>query len=262
MPKETFGGGDGGGSQPERKKPSLGKFGLMPDTNIRDVFWRLMASYAATKKPGTDLKALGHDRIALVKVALSVLSGPQAAQYGLTPKFIIAYTEMMLLDGAWEDALAEFLIAGRAAMPGLSHDIACELDRLYPNEAYAAVLTGCLTSMLRNKETSAVALHYVAGIGNEKLSMALKTELLIFARGDVGENQKNAMQGLEIIRDDPEVRKALVGLLSHWDAEARLAAAKALSAMGGDEEVRKAAEKRLVDESDAKVREALRRILP
>ena len=101
MPKEAFGGDDDNSNNPlpEKKKLGLDKFGLSPDVNIRDVFWKIVGSYAATKKPGIELQTLKNDRFALMRVALSILSSQQSEQYGLAPKFMITYTIMMLLDG-------------------------------------------------------------------------------------------------------------------------------------------------------------------
>jgi hypothetical protein len=78
MPEQTFGGDDeGGGIEQPRKKIPLSKFGLSPDINIRDVFWKIMASYAATKKPGMELSALENSFsvLAVMSVGLLGLAG-------------------------------------------------------------------------------------------------------------------------------------------------------------------------------------------
>lgn len=261
MPKETFSGGDGDGADSAKKKPALGKFGLAPDTNIRDVFWRIMASYMAARKPGEDLRALGHDRISLVRVALSVLNGPNPGHSGMSPRFITLYTMTMLLDAGWDDALIEFL-AGGFEKPKARKDIAHVLGRMQENGGHAKRLAECLTAMLRNRETNSTALAYVAEVGSETLALGVKKELIIFARGDIGENQRNAIKAAALIRDDPDVRKSLIVLLSHWDAEARLAAADALAGSkdaGG--ELARAVEKRIAEETDERVKQALKRIL-
>ena len=109
MPKEAFGGDDDSESPPEKKKLSLDKFNLSPDVNIRDLFWSIMGSYAATKKPGVDLNTLDNDSFVLMRVALSVLSTQQTENYGLSPRFVSMYSVMMMLDGGWDPALGEFL---------------------------------------------------------------------------------------------------------------------------------------------------------
>ena len=135
MPKEAFGGDDDEGAAPEeRKKPALSKFGLAPDTNIRDVFWKIMGSYAATKKPGMDLSGREHDRFALMRVALSVLSRPHNESFGLSPRFIARYALMMMLDGGWLDTLTEFLEKGTDNRLRIGQDIAFSLRKLMEQE--------------------------------------------------------------------------------------------------------------------------------
>jgi hypothetical protein len=263
MPKETFGGGDdsGGGGAEERKKPSLDRFGLGPDVNIRDLFWKLMASYAATRKPKEDLQALAHDRFALMRVALSTLASPGSAHFGPAPRFIALFSAMMFLDAGWEDAFMQFLAEGYGSGPEARKELSAAMKRLAQNKAYADMLAGCFSTMLRGREQGATALFYVAAAGSAELSRALRKELVIFARGDIGENQQNAIKAITLIKDDADVKKSLVVLLSHWDAGARLAAAKALETMKNDPDVRAAVASRLGSETDQQVKRILSRIM-
>ena len=260
MPKETFGGDDeGDGGVEEKKKPELSKFGLSPDVNIRDVFWKIMGSYAATKKPGLDLSAMEHDRFALMRVAISVLSRPHSELYGLSPRFIASYTLMMMIDGGWDDTLIEFLERGSEEKLGMKKNIIFSIRKLLAQEEYKQLLEGHLTKMLRGRETVSVALSYVAEMNNAELVRAMKTELIILARGDIGQNQLNAISAISLIREDEEIRKSLVILLSHWDAEARLVAAKSLEGVK-DDNVKKAVEKRLKIETDPRIKKVLKRL--
>ncbi len=262
MPKEAFGGDDdssGGGGA--KKKISLSKFGLSPDTNIRDVFWRVMGSYAATKKPGVELGEMENDRFALMRAGVSVLSNPQGDQYGLSPRFIATYTLMMLADGGWKDAFSEFLEKG-LEIHGEGHgEIVQALRRLMTAERYKALITDYIAGMLRGRATTAVALAYIAALEDEGLVRTLKKELVIIARGDIGENQLNAIKAVSIIRSDEDIRKSMIILLSHWDSGARLAAAEVLEGLRGEADVKAAAEKRLAVETDEDVKKALARIL-
>ena len=262
MPRETFSGGDDSGADSAKKRPTLGRFGLAPDVNIRDVFWRIMASYMAAKKPGTDLRELDNDRIALVRVALAVLNSTHPGHSGMSPRFIARYSLAMMLDAGWDDAFVELLAGASQGKPKVKKDMIVEL-RALKSQADIKKLADCFTTMLRNRETNAMALGYIAGIGSETLALAVKKELVIFARGDIGENQRNAIKAATLIKDDADIRKSLVVLLSHWDAEARLAAAEALAGAkdpGG--EIARVVEKRLAEETDERVKQALKRILP
>ncbi|MCI0504206.1 hypothetical protein L0Y65_05880 [Candidatus Micrarchaeota archaeon] len=260
MPKEAFGGDDGGSPAPEKRKLGLGKFGLSPDTNIRDIFWRVLGGYAAAKKPGVDLSTLENDRFALVRVAIAVLSTQQGERYGLAPKFIAIYSLMMIIDGGWNDALVEFLEMACEKKLGIRKEASHAMKKLLAHEKYGKALSESLAAMVRGRDTGPVALEYLADMDSPQLASAMKKELMIIARGDIGQNQLNAIKAISQIRDDPEIRKSLVILLSHWDAQARLAAAEVLLEIADDGEVRQAAEKRLAAETDEEIRKLLQRI--
>lgn len=257
MPKEAFGGDEGGGGNEDKKKPGLSKFGLTPDVNIRDVFWKIMDSYAATKKPGLELSSLEHDRFALMRVALSVLSSQHGEYYGIAPKFVVTYTIMMMIDAGWKDAFIEFLEKAHESRGNVVDSISLSLKDLLMQEEYKKILMEHFSGMVRSRHTNTVALAYIAQINNVELAASMKKELIILARGDIGQNQLNAIKIISEMKTDEEVKKSLIILLSHWDAEARLAAANALNEVSGDNEVRNAAKKRFEMETDPEVKKIL-----
>lgn len=259
MPKEAFGGDDDEEIEEERKKLGLDKFNLSPDTNIRDLFWRIMGSYAAAKKPGVELKTLEHDRFALMRVAVSAISNPEGENFGLPPRFTSTYSIMMMLDGGWGDVLAEFLELGLDIKLRIRDYICGSIKKLIAQEKYRAGIFELLGAMLRKTASAQVALEYIAQINEPELSRSLKKELIIFARGDIGANQRNAIKAISEIRDEPDVVKSFIVLLSHWDKEARLLAAKSL--IGIDEsEVKEAAARKAQSETDAEILKLLKRI--
>jgi len=258
MPKEAFGGDDSdGGGDAGKKRGGLSRFGLSPDVNIRDVFWRVMDSYADTGKPGTTLAGLENDRFSLMRAALSVLSGPQTGQY--SPTQVAEFTIMMLADGGWADALASFLVEA-AETNAMRKEVSKAIRKLSHAEGYGSAIRESCSAMLRDRQKSSVAVSYIADSEDAELAVSVRKELMIIARGGIGDEQMNAIRAITLIKDDAEVKKALVVLLSHWDAQARLAAAEALEAMAGDSEVKAAAAKRLQAESDPKIKAILARI--
>lgn len=257
MPRETFGGDDDEGGGEETKKLDLSRFDLPPDTNIRDVFWKIMASYAAARKPGLELSTLEKDRFALMRIALSALSRPHVEQHGLPPKFMARYSLMMMLDGGWDDALMHFL--EKAVEPRLKEEVMPALKSIVKQDRYKEQLFRHFAKMLRKNETVETALLYLADVGTAEAVGIMKKELIILARGDVGENQYNAIRLISLLKDDEDVKKSLIVLLSHWDGGARLAAAEALVGMKEDA-VKKAAAARLKNETVPEIRKALGRI--
>ncbi|MFH0737694.1 MAG: hypothetical protein V1827_03335 [Candidatus Micrarchaeota archaeon] len=262
MAEQTFGGDDGGGAAkaPEKKKLSLGRFGMSPDANPRDFFWQIMASYAASKKPGTDLSAHGDDRFALMRMALSTLSSPNTDQYGLPSRFVALYSLMMLIDGGWDDALSEFLERSCDRKSGAEDHVSGAVKKLMSQEHYSEALSRLIGQMVRGRETTGAGLELLAKAESAELSRSLKKEIMIIARGDIGQNQLNAIKGLSHIKEDIDAKKSLIILLSHWDAQARLAAAEVLLSMKGDADVAGAAAKRLPGETDEEIKKILKRI--
>lgn len=255
MPEQTFGGDDKGGvPPPPKKKLVLGKFGLPPDVNIRDVFWKIMASYAATKKPGIDLSTMSHEVVALLRVAITVLANQNSESYGLSPRFVVYYTMMMIIDGGWDNAFVDFLVLSSDQKQEVKKEIANGLKKMITQEKYGQGVTTHFTTMLRKRDSAGIALEYIAALKNVGLVNVLKKELIIMARGDIGENQFNAIKAISLIKEDEEVKKSLITLLSHWDAHTRKEAAETLRSLAGDSEVKAAAEKRLPYETDNEVK--------
>lgn len=259
MPKEAFGGDGDDEAEEEKKNLGLDKFGLSPDTNIRDLFWKIMGSYAAAKKPGVDLDTLEHDRFALMRVSISVLSNPEGENFGLPPRFTSSYSIMMMIDGKWDDVLAEFLELALDNKLRIREYVINSLKKLIGQEKYGGEIFSLLGAMLRKTASSPIALEYIAQINEPELSRTLKKELIIFARGDIGKNQQNAIKAISEIKDEPDVIKSFIVLLSHWDKEARLSAAKAL--VGTDDEgAKETAAKKAETETDIEIRKILKRI--
>jgi len=261
MPKETFGGDDEGGAAVEEKKRKLdlSKYSKGPDMNIRDVFWSIVGTYGAKKGHVPDFSGLENDRFALVRVAIGAISGPSPLRVRLTPGHIARYSIMMVLDAGWQDCFTEFL-EDCAPRESQRKAVLAGLKKIEEDLAYSRRLVESLRMMLRQHETSAIALRYAAELRSAKMTEELKKELTIFARGDIGENQLNAMATLAMLPGDLEVIKTMTLLLSHWDEAARKAAAEFLlknRSAEGDA----AAGRRLDKETDPLVRAVLEKII-
>jgi hypothetical protein len=263
MPKETFGGDDdsGGAAVPEKKRAlDLSKYSKGQDANIREAFWEIIGTYAAGQGPGGALKELEGERFALVRAAIGAISRPSPLYERLTPPAIARYSLMMLLDAGWQDCFIE-LLEECESREGQKAALLAAFKRLEKEDGYAEKAVEALRAMLRQSEESATALRYVAGFRSAQVALQLKKELVIFARGDIGENQVNAIAALSLIPEDEEVVKTMCLLLSHWDEEARMAAAQALLKGKGGEAVATAAKKRLDAEVDPDIRAALQKII-
>jgi hypothetical protein len=140
-------------------------------------------------------------------------------------------------------------------------EISHALRRLLTSDPYRQRIMEDLNSMMRGRDSSGDAVAYIAEIHSAEVSKAMKKELIILARGDIGQNQINAIKALSLIRQDDDVKKSMIILLSHWDAAPRMAAAEVLLEMKADKEVRSAAQRRISGETDEDIKEILERIL-
>lgn len=258
-PAQTFGGDDDEDLPPEEpvKKLDLHRYGLSPDKNIREVFWEIMGSYASTKKPGTDLAAYENERFALIRVAAATLDNQENMHYGLTDGFVSRYTLLMLMDAGWEDAFSEFIEECKEGHGQEDAYILNSLRRIWKEENYQKIIIKYFTNMLRSRRYAAIALHYLARLKNKAISLALKRELVILARGDVGENQINAIRATSLILDEENVRKSFQVLLSHWDTEVRRLIAELLQPYSKDETVKASARRRLPIETNEETKKLL-----
>jgi len=257
MPKETFGGDDDSGAVVEEKKRKLdlSKYSKGPDSNIRDVFWAIIGSYGAKQTP--DFSDLENDRFALIRVATSAISNPSPLHVRLTPSTISRYTLMMVMDAGWQDCFTEFL-EECAAREQQRNAVIAGMKKIEEDPNYLQKMVESLRSMLRQHEMSAITLKYLAEMSSIKIMEELKKELVIFARGDIGENQLNAIAALSTLPKDADVIKTIILLLSHWDETARMAAAEFLlknRSSDGDA----ALEKRLEKETDPSIRNIIQK---
>jgi len=260
MAKQTFGGDDDEGAPVEEKKQKLrlDRFSGGPDMNVRELFWKIIGEYANGKAGSIDYPALESDRFAIARAAIGAMERPSPMHARMTQPRIARYSLMMLLDSGWQDCFVEFL---DECMRRHREILIKAMQKLATEEGYQQKVAENLKAMLRYRENGETALKYLGGMDVPSLAQELKKELIILARGDIGENQQNAISALSCIMEDEEVRKTLVVLLSHWDESARYAAAEMLARSKTiSEDVKAAAKRRLESESDPDIKKLLEKI--
>ena len=229
MPQQqAFGGDDDSTDTPQEqpvKKPVLHKFASKPDMNIREMFWDLIAEYALKKKyTPEELRAIYNERMALMRIALSVLQNPQSAYLGLSSNFTTLYTFMLFFDAGWEDAIEEFIAKSYEEKEQPSSAVIAVVKKLYEQPEYKEKISELVKKMIRMHDKTKPILAYLTKIQNKEILALVKKELIIIAKNDIEENQRNAMIALSHSMDD-ESRSVLGQLLMHWDEEVRYLAA-------------------------------------
>jgi len=260
MAKQTFGGDDDEGAPVEEKKQKLrlDRFSGGPDVNVRELFWKIIGEYANGKGKDIDYAALEPDRFAIVRGAIGAIERPSPMHARMSQARIARYSLMMLLDSGWQDCFVEFL---DECLRRHKETLAKAMAKLATEEEYRQKVAENLKAMLRYRENGETALRYLAEIDVPSLAQELKKELIILARGDIGDNQQNAISALSCIIEDEEVGKTMVVLLSHWDESARFAAAGVLARNKAlNDDVKAAAKRRLASESDPEIKKLLEKI--
>ena len=230
MAKQTFGGDDDTEyiEEEEKKRPKLSKFELEPDYNIRDMLWKILGSYAATKTPGMELSKMKEHRFALEKSAVSVLESRRSHFYGLSPQFLCRYSMMMFLDGGWEDAFITFMCDAKESRMENWKPVVHALKNLLSTEKYRGKITEYFSTGIRDSKIYPYILFYLPKLNDKRVVEKLRRELGIFARGEMEENQMNALDAMSLLEDDEEVKKIMLVLLKHWDVKIRRKAAEKL----------------------------------
>ena len=139
-------------------------------------------------------------------------------------------------------------------------EIGAAVKRLFQQENYMAAYPDCLVTMLRGRDTSPIALAYVADMESVGRS-ALKKELIIFARGRCRAEPAGRNRAITLIKDDPEVKKSLICSCRTGTRRRGSPLAKVLETMKADPDALAAARKRKLAETDSEVKKVLERIL-
>lgn len=260
QPKQHHGGDDdsSGGDAEKPKKPRLTKFGLLPDLNVRDTLGKIIDAYSLGSKPPLIKEDVENQRLLLSRTAISTVFLTQNEYHGIDMVTIAEYVIRMFLDFEWVEELGELIDSSHIKMK-TSERVAKAIKNLLAASEYRQKIVDLFLSYIRSKEFGSSALEYVSLIGDIELINAMKKELLIIARGDIGKNQANAISALSNLKNE-DIKKMLIGLLTHWDVDARYAAARALLKFKEETDVKEAATRRLNMESEVAIIKILTKI--
>ncbi len=259
--KQAFGGDDDSTPQEQLpvKKPVLHKFASKPDANIRDIFWDIIADYAMKKPPARqELESLNHERMALLRIALSVMENPKTAYLGLSRNFTALYSLKLFLDAGWLDVVEEFLVKSYEEHKKAPPIIVAAIKKLLDEKTYGAMLTELFKNMIRTHNATAATLAFISKVGDKKLILLFKKEILIIARNDIEDNQFYAMHILAQIMNE-EAKMTLMTLMSHWDEEVRLTAVNLLK-KEKDPQIVAAAQRQYAIETNPAIKKMLARV--
>ncbi|MDO8553601.1 MAG: hypothetical protein Q7S22_02235 [Candidatus Micrarchaeota archaeon] len=265
-PAQAFGGDDDSSGQlpPEQpKKLDLKRYASKPDANIRDIFWEIMASYAAKKPPTQeDFKPFESERHGLVKIGLSVIENPESgAYYDIGKNSVARFTLMMTIDGNWDDSFDEVIVSSFDKRKEPDKTITAALNKIYETDNYKEYIKEAFKIMIKEHNTLEAVIAYIKTMKNRDLIVYLKKELLIIAKGDVESNQYNAMIALaDIKNEDEEIKNALIALVMHWDDETRKVAAMLLKG-DNDPKISETAKRQLTMESNEEVKKLLTKLI-
>ncbi len=252
-PKIVMGGDDDEEEiiEEEPTKPRLDKYGLGPDINIREIFWKIIEGKIK------DLKKYQIHRFAIANAACAVLASSEKNPLEITKKELVKRIINLLITTKWTDAFKKFLDC--SSKHTLAARAIANFTKTAPDQEQIYVLN-TIKEMLRNINTAEVALNILIYLKDPKLLKYLKRELILFARGGVGTKQYLTIEILSRLKEDFEVQDALIMLLSHWDDNTRLEAANALKGTTSTR-CKHIAKTRYAIEQNEEVKKALKKLI-
>jgi hypothetical protein len=138
---------------------------------------------------------------------------------------------MMFLDGGWDDAFTSFICDAKESRMESWKPVVQALKSLLSAEKYRERINGIFSSEIRNSKIYPCMLFYLPKLKDRKLVEAVRREVSIFARGEMEENQMNALDAISLLEGDAEAKNIMVSLLRHWDVNVRRKAAEKLKDM-------------------------------
>lgn len=265
MPEQAFGGDDDSGAQQPQQQPvkklDLKKYASQPDVNIRDLFWKIIENYA-DKKTFTkeELGLLMHERMALLRIILSILKNQKHAYLPLSVKSAVMYSITLFLDANWQDVFEEFIVKSYGENNKPIQQVLIAFEDIYKKDNYKDQISEYFRKMIRNRDMIEAVLAYLAKVKIKDLLENLKKELLIIARSDIEKNQYYAMYALAKIIESNDVKSVLNSLISHWDTETRRVAIEILK-NDNDTALIEIAKRQSAIENDPQIKKALEKII-
>jgi len=264
MPEQAFGGDDDSGQQPQQqpaKKLDLKKYASQPDLNIRDLFWKIIENYANKKTfSKEELELLTHERMALLRIILSILKNQKNAYLPLSVKSAVMYSITLFLDAKWQDVFEEFMVKSYGENNKPAQQVLIAFENIYKKDSYKEQIIEYFRKMIRNRDMIEAVLAYLAKVKIKDLLENLKKELLIIARSDIEKNQHYAMYALAKMMENNDVKSVLNSLIIHWDSETRRVAVDILK-NENDTALIEIAKRQNAIENDPQIKKALEKII-
>lgn len=248
--------------QETQKKLDLRKFVNKPDLNIRDLFWTIILAYASNENVKGPLKDFSGQRMALLRVAVSVIQQPE--KY-LTEEIelndVAGYTLRMIFDEGWIDVFAALLSNTYNLKDGVNFPLVIAMKKLCENEAYLLRMGEFSKEIILDDHETEAMLAYLAELNDQRVSERLKKEITILASEGIDQVQHYAMFALKpLVEKDEKVQAMIIKLMDSWDDETRRIAASILCEVKNDKTIH-AAKKQLELEDNEEIKELLNKIV-
>lgn len=242
------------------QKPRYEKYLHSADVNVKDKFNSVMISYAR-REPGAAemLAALAGEQGNIFSIGLGILKNPAGNSIAVSPYLIAQAMLMLAFQLEWREMVQKIIKEGYDRKNGYPVALIPAFITAMEKGRYENVRKAVAETFGEGMGEEACAL--LAGIGEKKLALDFRKELIENAAEGEGATKMNALAALSsAVFDDSQIKATFVSLLDDWDDDARGFCAGVL-AKETDRDVALRALELLPDEHDARVKFHLLAIL-
>ncbi|MDD5023314.1 MAG: hypothetical protein PHU63_04045, partial [Candidatus ainarchaeum sp.] len=197
------------------EKIKLDKYLNVSDTNISDLFDKIIEGYRTGKDISKLLEKVKHERMALLRAGIRAIN--QGAPYFKISKSQMAYYLLkMIFDQDWKMVFKNLLIELYNEKTNYPIHFVAGVSRIY--REYTDKANEWIEELIGNMDNEEIV-SLISEMNNEELVLKLKRQIMFIARDDVGKNKSNAISALSSIWNDEDVIKLLIVLLKRKDEE-------------------------------------------
>lgn len=226
--KQQHGGDDDPDVQDEEvvEKIKLDKYLHASDFNLTDMFERIIRAYQRKEKTDNLLERIKHERMSLLR------SGIRAVNNGLphlkiSKNRIAYYLVKMILDQDWRIVFKNLVTETYNLKTKHPLPLIVGINKAYYEQKKK--FEEWTTELIINIDNEEI-ISLINEMHNDELTRALKKQLMLIARDDVGNNKNNAIHSLiDILNEDADIAKLFRILLRRNDPETQIYVLHAIS---------------------------------
>jgi len=183
----------------EPKKPKLDKYLSDSDSNLTDLFEKIIMEYINGNDPSKLLEDVKYNRITLMRAGLKAIDSG-LAHLKISKNRIAYYLIKMIVCQNWKLVFKKIIVETSDKNLKNLPQMIIGIDKYYSdnknkNKMCIDRINNWVNEMILNIDNKEI-LALLSEIENQDIIESAKKELMLIAREDVGENKKNAINAI------------------------------------------------------------------